>query len=231
MFSDRIPIRAPPDALISQYRELVIRLFAAALVVILLSGCGLTETRTIVVTATPTHPTPAPVLTPAVSALSIDDVPRGFMQTVSRFHPNREVARDYGLTVADLQTRGRVTSFETAFRRQQAAGLLSIDDVVAGWLTTSGAHWDYLRVLDQITHPTTRQIGRRNLSASTLGDERTAFAFRNANQPANITDYAIVFRRGRYRAFLQLTGLAGTVNDGQVLSLARRIDKRLQRSR
>lgn len=199
----------------------------------LMTGCGFTTTKTIVVTATPRPELTrtAGVSTPTAFALTLRDVPKDSMQTTARFHPNTDVAAQYGLTTSQLQQRGRVTSYETEFRRQVVSGMLDIDDVVAAWRTAAGARWDYGRVVNQLQHPQIREVAVHPLAATEIGDERLALSFRSAKQGANITDYAVVFRRGTYRVYLQVVGVTGTVDTEDVLSLARTIDRRIQAAR
>lgn len=222
--------------------------FTSILPVILLfpifTGCGVTVTRTIVVTATPrpatmvpatapptTPPTAGPVgRSPSNIALTLNDVGGSFIETASTSHSNAEVAATYNLSPADLVRRGRITSYETQFSEQQASGILQVDDVVAAWRTPRGAQWDFTRVVSQILNSRPRPQGVQTLSVPGLGDTRRAFTFHAARQPANLVDYALIFRRGRYRAYVQVVGVTGTVDDSEVLRLAHIIDTRMQRA-
>src|SRR5437660_5341149 len=118
---------------------------------ILLAGCGLTQTKVVVITATPPRPTLSPSQTPvpppAGLALNTADVPSDMQQSIGRFHSNSEVAQAYGLDASQLTRRGRINSYETEFRGQAATGFLEIDNVVASWRTAAGARWDYARIV------------------------------------------------------------------------------------
>jgi hypothetical protein len=211
----------------------------------MLTGCGITETRTIVVTATPqpTPPvsptvqavvptrTPGPVgNAPSDIALTLGDVGGSFIETASTTHSNAEVATTYNLSPSDLERRGRITSYETQFSEQQASGILQVDDVVAAWRTPKGAQWDFQRVVSQILNSRPHPQGVQTLSVPGLGESRRAFTFHAARQPANLTDYALIFRRGRYRAYVQVVGISGTVDDAQVVRLAHILDSRMRRA-
>jgi hypothetical protein len=214
------------------------------LLISVLTGCGVTVTRTIVVTATPGPATIAPPTVPPTSpptagpvssspssiALTLNDVGGAFIETASTSHSNAEVAATYHLSPADLARRGRITSYETQFSEQQASGILQVDDVVAAWRTPKGAQWDFTRVVSQILNSRPRPQGVQTLSVPGLGDSRRAFTFHAARQPANLVDYALIFRRGRYRAYIQVVGITGTVDDSAVLRLAHIVDSRMQRA-
>lgn len=206
-------------------------LAVAVILPVVLCGCALTATKTVVVTATPSRPTPAAILSPAAFALTADDVPHGLAEVVSRFHSNEEVAADYHLSPTKIRKLGRITSFETEFQSGQASGMREVDDVVSAWRTAVGARWDYSRVVRQIRHARSREVGVRALRAPGLGTEHIALTFRGIGQPASLVDYAVVFRRGSYRVYLQVVALYGTIADGDVIRLARIIDRRLPRGR
>jgi hypothetical protein len=197
----------------------------AAISWVFLSGCSPGATRTIVVTATPQSHI-IRVLNPALLVLTLNDVPTDSIETEARYHSNRQVASKYDMSLAELQARGRLTSYETSFERKQSSGLVRLDDVVAAWKTAGGAHWDYTMVVDRATHAPDL-VHVRHLQAADIGDERTAISFHVRRQPANITDYAVIFHRGRYRVYLQAVGFSGTVEDAAVLKLARTIDRRI----
>jgi hypothetical protein len=209
-----------------------------------LSGCSLTATRVVVVTATPppatappptsapqptpVPPTTAPLAPPAGFALTYADVPTNMQQSISRFHSNAEVAQAYGLDATDLQRRGRITSYESEFSARAASGMLEVDDVVAAWKTLAGARWDYARVLQAAEHPNFQLLDVHTVPASGLGDQESSFSFRRSGQSYNVRDYAIMFTRGRYRVFLQVATVHGTVSDADVIHLARLIDGRIK---
>ena len=202
---------------------------------LLLCGCSLGATKVVVVTATPTRPHPTAnaatvtnSLPPAAFALTEANVPTDMKQQTARFHSNAEVAGAYGIGLSELQRRGRITSFETEFRANAVSGMLDVDDIVAEWKTPAGARWDYSRVVAGVQHPGVREIAPHTISARDLGDRRTALSFRSKGQANNLRDYAVVFTRGRYRAYLQIVAVYGTVSDADVLRLAKLIDQRIQ---
>lgn len=179
------------------------------------------------VTAPPSQRTP---LSPAAFALTPADVPGNLNIVASRFHTNEETAGAYGLDPAELTARGRLTSFETEFKGQGVYGLLALDDVIASWKTAAGAHWDYQRVVRSARHAAS-QRDLRPMHAETLGEERTAYSFTTAKQGARLRNYVVVFRRGPYRAYLEAIGVSATVADGDILALARTIDRRIESAR
>jgi hypothetical protein len=182
-------------------------------------------------TAATVTPTAGPVgSAPSNITLTLSDVGGSFIETASTSHSNAEVATTYNLSPADLKRRGRITSYETQFSEQQASGILQVDDVVAAWRTPGGAKWDFQRVVSQILNSRPRPQGVQTLSVPGLGESRRAFTFHAARQPANLMDYALIFRRGRYRAYVQVVGISGTVDDAEVLRLARIVDSRMQRA-
>lgn len=209
-----------------------------------ITGCGTTVTKTIVVTATPPPVTAPPATAPPTSqptsppsrnsptdmALTLSDVGGSFIETASASHSNAEVAATYHLSPAELERRGRLTSYETQFSEQQSSGILQIDDVVAAWRSPGGAKWDFRRVVNQILNSNPPPQGVQTLSATGLGDTRRAISFHAARQPANLVDYALVFTRGRYRAYVQVVGITGTVSDADVMRLAHIVDSRMQRA-
>lgn len=213
------------------------------LALLALSGCSVTATRTIVVTATappvtasaPTSVPSTPVSTPRPPGtrpqdfvLTLNDVGGGFIETVAASHSNAQVAATYHLSPSDLQRRGRVSSYETEFSEQQSSGILQVDDVVAAWRSPAGAQWDFRRVVSQILGSKPAPQGIQTVQASGLGDTRRAITFHAARQPGNLIDYALVFRRGRFRAYLQVVGVSGTFADADVLRLAKIVDSRME---
>lgn len=222
--------------------RIVIKVLPAIVLALALGGCGLSATKVVVVTATPrpptatvaptTQPTPTPAASalapPAAFALKTADVPENLQQSVSRYHSTAEVAQAYGLDPVDLQRRGRITSYESEFKGRAAAGMIAIDDVVAAWKTPAGARWDYARVRQAAEHPDFQLQSLSGIPADGLGDRGTAFSFRRNGQSSNLRDYAIVFTRGRYRVFLQIAAVYGTVSDADVLHLAHVIDGRIK---
>lgn len=194
-----------------------------ALAVLALAGCG-QPTRVVVITATPRA-----VANPSSFALSLSDVPDDFIEVGARYHSSSQVAAAEHVSLAALRSHGRITSYETQFvQHTVSSGMLSIDDVVSSWRTASGAGWDYRRVLSGVLHGPTRKVDVSYLYAPSLGDRRVALSFRNANQPANITDYAVIFQRGPYRVYLQVVAVTGTVGGEDILHLARTIDRRIR---
>lgn len=206
----------------------------------LLSGCGAsTVTRTIVVTATPqtrataSLPSATPtkqsgVVSPAAMTLTLGDVGASFIETAATSHSNAEVAATYHLSPSDLARRGRLTSYETQFTQQQASGILQVDDVVAAWKSPAGAQWDFQRVVSQILGSKPAPEGVQTVPAPNLGDARRAIAFHSPRQAANLIDYAFVFRRGPYRAYVQVVAVTGTVGDSDAMHLAQIVDRRIQ---
>ncbi len=210
-----------------------------------LAGCDPVATRTVVVTATSAPVTPAraspapsfalPTPRPAASApsdltLTLSDVGGSFIETVAASHSNAQVAATYHLSTAALRRRGRISSYETQFSRQQANGILQIDDVVAAWHSPAGARWDMQRVVSQLLGSKPAPRGIQSINAPDLGDVRRAITFRGGRQPANLIDYALIFQRGRYRAYVQVVGVTGTFADADVLHLAQIVDRRIQRA-
>jgi hypothetical protein len=212
------------------------------LLIAVLSGCGTTTvTRTIVVTATPAPVTAVPIATamptagpvpssPADFTLQLRDVGANYLETAATSHSNAQVAATYHLSPTALRRRGRLTSYETQFSQQQPNGILQIDDVVAAWRTNGGAQWDFQRVVKGIFRSTPPPQDIRAISVPGLGDTRRAITFHAARQPANLIDYALVFRRGRYRVYVQVVGVFGTVDDSDVTHLARIVDRRIQQA-
>lgn len=200
--------------------------FLPVLALVALTGCG-TATRVVVVTATP-----KPVTDPAGFALTLKDVPNYLIEIAARYHSSTEVAATEHVSLTKLRAYGRITSYETEFAQHSvSSGMLSVDDVISSWRSVAGATWDYQRVVAQVLHSPVRKQDVSYLAAPSLGDAREALSFRNANQPTNITDYTVIFRRGTYRVYLQVVAVAGTIGGEDVLHLARLIDHRIELSR
>lgn len=219
------------------------RISLLLLAAVALSGCDPMATRTVVVTATPAPATPAPATpvpsfaiptarsfgsAPSDFTLTLNDVGASFLETVAASHSNAQVAATYHLSASALQRRGRISSYETQFSRQQPSGILQIDDVVAAWRSPAGARWDMRRVVSQILGSRPAPRGIQSIDAPGLGDTRRAITFRGGQQASNLIDYALVFQRGRYRAYVQVVGVTGTVADADVLRLARIVDHRIE---
>lgn len=223
------------------------RFTSAAFVVLAavgLSGCDLVATRTVVVTATPGPATAAPATaapsfaiptarpiggSPSNLTLTLNDVGGSYIQTVAASHSNAQVAATYHLSASALSRRGRISSYETQFSRQQSNGILQIDDVVSAWRSPAGARWDMQRVVSQILGSKPAPQGIQTVNAPGLGDARRAITFHGGKQASNLIDYAVVFRRGRFRAYVQVVGVTGTVADADVVHLAQILDRRIQR--
>jgi hypothetical protein len=219
------------------------RIALLLLAMVALSGCDPMATRTVVVTATPAPASPS-LATPAPSfaiptaasiggapsnlTLTLNDVGGSYIETVAASHSNAQVAATYHLSAAALRRRGRLSSYETQFSRQQPTGILQIDDVVAAWRSPAGARWDMRRVVSQLLGSKPVPKGIQSIDALGLGDTRRAITFRGGNQASNLIDYALVFQRGRYRAYVQVVGVTGTVADADVLHLARIVDRRIE---
>jgi hypothetical protein len=191
----------------------------------LLAGCAGSSSQT-QPTAVPTFQ--IPLVSPAAFALTLTDVGDGFIQLTAAEHTNEQVARSYGLSAKELKQRGRVTSFETEFKRQSSSGLVAIDDVVASWHTRAGAQWDMKRVKKSV-RGAPGISDTRHVAAHGLGTARFAYTFHTARQASNLVDYAVIFQRDRYRVYLQVIGIIGTFGDADVLRLARIIDGRIRR--
>src|SRR5947209_6660607 len=81
--------------------------------------------------------------------LRITDLPSGYKLTVARAVDNRQAAKLAHVSVAFLNQKGRVMSYETDFERivpkgkKAPAGLLLLESQAATYRDRAGAIWNY----------------------------------------------------------------------------------------
>ncbi len=168
---------------------------------------------------------PTPVATPVAKpaspkdlVLRLTDLPSGFTQGSSRSYTNAQAAQADLISVAKLEQEGRITSYETAFVRNPAQGMLHIMASIVSFKGTSGAHWQLGRAL--------RPPSAQNIDIGRLGDEGVGYSLTSPGRV--VTAYGVIFRRGAYVATVIAAGETSTFTPLGVIQLARAMDTRMQ---
>jgi hypothetical protein len=174
------------------------------------------------------------LLTPSASATSLGslclqphDVPKGFVRSTSRALTNSVIAREARMSLGLLAHLGRITGYETRFRRNRAYGLYLIQDDVSAFTSIQGAaEYDALRIRAE-SAARWGSARFRAISGVRVGDHASAWSASPVLSGLRYTDLTIFFRRGRFEASVSAVGYAGTFSAAQVVTLARTIDARL----
>jgi len=164
-------------------------------------------------------------VSPKDVALRLSDLPAGFTQIQGRFYTNAQAVALDGVSLATLNGHGRLLSYDARYQRSLLVGIVETDDTVAAYKTSTGAHWDYMRVTANA-----RSSQLRRMSARSVGSERAGYTYSKIVKRVNLTVDAVLFRRGSYTVLVQIVGVTGSFNPGEVTRLAQIIDRRARLS-
>jgi hypothetical protein len=157
--------------------------------------------------------------------LRLSDLPVGFTQTKGRFYTNAQAAPGDHVSVATLNRRGRLLSYESEFQRSALVGIVQVNGTLVAFKSSTGAHWDYARVVANARN--SHQM--REMSAASVGSERAGFTYTKTANRVSITVDVILFRRKSYGAEIGVAGVTGTFTADQAATLAIVVDRRIQK--
>jgi hypothetical protein len=154
------------------------------------------------------------------------DVPATFRQVGAGSLTDAEADRADHLPPGTFERHGRISSYETSFR-YSGRQVATVQDNVIAFKSAAGAHWQFLRSLEQGRKPTSGQYFRV-LNVKHIGNETAGFIYRVMVSASPVTCGIVIFRRGVYAAWVVTCGFAFTYINSASPALARIIDRRIQ---
>lgn len=170
-------------------------------------------------------------ISPKSLCLQQPDVPKGFIQIGSHWVTNTDLAKLTHLPSSVFADRfGRISGYETEYRRYPAAGLFHIRDTISQFKSVRGA-----RAFDDANARGARvdtRLGARyeSIPAPHVGDHATAFTAKIVYRGYKYREFLIYFEKRTYSVALQVEGGAGTFRLEDVNVLAKKIDSRLEKT-
>jgi len=164
---------------------------------------------------------------PRAFALRLSDLPAGFTQSAARVLSNAQSEKDNHQAKGTLTKHGRVTGFETDFKRSSLVGMIQVQDVVYEYKSSFGAQWQMAKAMQNADTP---YKGHRlhRMSIGHVGDQGVGYVWTGKSGRYNFTLYTIVFRRGSYSTAVVAIGLTGTFGSEAAIHLALVIDNRIR---
>jgi hypothetical protein len=157
-------------------------------------------------------------------------MPAGFAMTAHKRWSNAAAAARDGVPEGLYTGRGRIVSYETTFQQRGLVGILAVDDSVASYRDTAGAHWIYNRIAARMRTELASGKHWLPIPSPAIGDEGKAFSVTANHNGYPYTLQAVLFRRGGYYGYIELGGLAGTFNANQIFRLSHILDDRIRTS-
>lgn len=166
--------------------------------------------------------------------LSLADVPPTFTRTYGHYYPNAEVARQRNVSVQSLNLLGRIISYEVSYRRPTTRLYDDIYASITVYGTTQAAHVDTQYIISAYQQNRSAPEYTQSVPGA-FGDEDGLIAYRyTAYDGSQYDTYDLVFRRGLYRAALELDFPHGQESHeqsvGLVTQLGHVVDERLKKS-
>jgi hypothetical protein len=173
---------------------------------------------------------PVQAATPLDSvALRRSDVPAGFKQTTGRYDVIRSVAANDKVSVATLQSKGWVASFDSTFDHNGPRATTQINSGVDQFKSTGGARWDMSNALHLLTKglPQATTVG-----IAGIGNQAVLLRSFGVVNRARFSLAYVAFRRGHYFAgtAIILTGSAPAASVADAEHYAHILDVRLRKA-
>lgn len=168
---------------------------------------------------------------PSSMVLQLRDLPRGFTATGQRDRPNQAVARETGVRLATLTGWGRTGGHEATYDRvvdpkNPPRGAASVIAFVSLYRSAKGLREAFTASTARIA----RQGKPKNRPVpvgSRLGDEARMWETRFTQDGVKVVLYTIAWRSRGALASLSVAGVAGQLQPGGALWLARRQQARI----
>jgi hypothetical protein len=169
-------------------------------------------------------------VTPLASvALKTSDVPAGFKQTTGRYDVIQRVALNDKVTVAVLESKGWLASYDSTFDHNGARATTQINSGLDEFKSAGGARWDISNAL----HLLTKNLPHaRAVSIAGIGDQAMLFKSSGVVHRARYSLAYVVFRRGPYLGgtAIIVTGSGPAPSTADVERYAHILDGRLKQS-
>jgi hypothetical protein len=158
-------------------------------------------------------------------ALKTSDLATGYKQVVARYRTNAELAKSANVKLSLLQSKGRLTGYETIFQKsgKRAGDYILVDDTVSDYTAQSGAVWAYNTNVKKAT-PTS---GFKPLQLATIGVKSRAFTQLLKVGAGQRVDLVVFYDR-TFSAAVQIQGPNGKVSKADLLRYARIMDSRIK---
>lgn len=160
------------------------------------------------------------------ATLRLSDLPLGFHRVMARTWSNRQAAEASKLSLPQLNSHGRLTDHETAYRSTSRTGMLSLDNTVVQYKTAAGAHWELGQDFHAVLH-TRSGLSYHRIPDGHIGNEGAAYTTTFASHGYSFSFDIVYFRRNEYVVLLRAEALAGRLSAAKVTHLAQLVDRRI----
>jgi hypothetical protein len=166
---------------------------------------------------------------PKLMVLRLSDLPTGFARVSGHYASNARAVKESSgsTTLAELQRWGRITGYETEYRRQALVGLVDVRSAASTYQDEQGAAaslHDSYRVAEASRKP---KFQRLSLGGR-IGDEGRLYSTTVKQSGFTVILYAITWRYKSVKAQVIAGGVIGTVAPESAVLLARRQQKRIE---
>jgi hypothetical protein len=180
---------------------------------------------------------PARALGPAHLVLRLSDLPRNFVLVQGKAENSAQAASGNGITGAQMRTAGYVGGYlneyekqglEQATKASQVKGLVIAISAVFEFHQSTGAHTAYSELLTALPKQKSFK-GFKMTKFASVGNESQGYTYRSAPSGIPITFDVLLFRQGRFVAFVGGGGASMTLGkeDSAVTNLATIVKNRI----
>jgi hypothetical protein len=167
---------------------------------------------------------------PQSITLQLSDMPVGFTQVTGKVWTNAVSDKASHFAAGTYARHGRVTGYETDFKKSAIAGLIDVGDWVNLYRSPGAARWSLVGTEANAKRPL-KGHAFVPMSVGAIGAEAAGYQWQGKSGNYNFTVYVVLFRQGDYAVKVLGLGVTGTVFPEQVVSLATVIAHRIPHSR
>jgi hypothetical protein len=159
--------------------------------------------------------------------LRLKDLPPGFVQTVSRSWTPRELSRQGTWTLKQLRQWGYIGGYEAEFTRDLTGpNPTQISSDAGVYSTVAGAR----RSLRENASASRRGLWRPLELSTKIGDQAVLSTLVTTLRGGIARVFFLVWRQGRYKGSITLSGVEGQVAIPTAVSLAKTQERRMRRA-
>ena len=159
--------------------------------------------------------------------LPLKELPPGFVQTVSRSWTPRELSRQGTWTLKQLRHWGYIVGYEAEFTRDLTGpSPMQISSDAGAYRTVAGAR----RSLRENASASRRGLWRPLELSTKIGDQAVLSTLVTTLRGGIARVFFLVWRQGRYKGSITLSGVEGQVMVSTAVSLAKTQERRMRRA-
>jgi hypothetical protein len=160
--------------------------------------------------------------------LQLRDLPTGFGVDQGHYVSNAELVETTS-TNKDFHKLGRLTGYYTAYSTLAVGGVTAVSSFASVYKLGSGAHQSLVLSLAQAKRQSGFVLGPR-APVRSLGREARLYLQKADQNGVEVDFYTVAWRNGPVFAEVMGAGRSGTVDPVQVVALAKKQDRRIEKT-